>query len=105
MAISDTPPQTVVDPFLDPRPLPRSRVSWVSEAAWLRVRHGEWVVLVTRETRAQARTMASQINRGVLWAFQPAGDFEAWADGSVVKARFLGDGLLPELRVLETEAS
>lgn len=97
--MTNSTPDAVVDPFIDPRPLPKGRVSWVAEAAWLRMRHGEWVVLVTRDTRNGAGTTAYQISRGVLWAFQPAGDFEAKAVGNEVHVRYLGDGLLPELVV------
>lgn len=71
------------------------RVSWADEAAELRAHRGEWRLLVERKTRDGARTTASQINRGVLWAFTPAGDFEARVDprSNEVHVRYLGDGL------------
>lgn len=71
------------------------RVSWVIEADQLREHPAEWGLLAVRATRHGARSMASQINRGALWAFQPAGDFEARAEGNEVHARYLGDGELP----------
>lgn len=69
------------------------RVSWVAEAAELRAHHGEWRLLVDRDTRDGARCTASQINRGALYAFRPAGDFEARVEGTAVHARYLGDGV------------
>lgn len=57
-----------------------------------RARRGEWILLATRNTRAGARCTASQINRGLLRAFTPAGDFEARVEGNRVSARYLGDG-------------
>lgn len=69
-----------------------NRVSWAAEAAELRANRGEYRLLVVRKTRDGARCTASQINRGALYAFRPAGDFEARTEGGYVYARFLGDG-------------
>jgi hypothetical protein len=69
-----------------------TRVAWTEQAAQLRAHPGEWFPLVTRPTRHGARSLASQINRGALYAWRPAGDFEARAEGLEVHARFLGDG-------------
>lgn len=71
------------------------RASWTDEAAELRAHRGEWRLLVERKTRDGARTTASQINRGVLWAFNPPGDFEARVDRhkNEVYVRYLGDGI------------
>lgn len=69
-----------------------ARVTWLEQADKLRHNRGEWSLLVTRPTRHGARSLASQINRGALYAFRPAGDFEARAEGLEVRARFLGDG-------------
>lgn len=69
-----------------------NRVSWVAEAATCRERRGEWILLATRNTQAGARCTASQINRGLLRSFTPAGDYEARVEGDRVWARFLGDG-------------
>ena len=69
-----------------------NRVSWADEAAELRANHGEWHLLCVRKTRDGARCTVSQINRGVLWAFRPAGDYEAYAQHGHVYARYLGDG-------------
>ena len=72
------------------------RVTWLAEANDLRANRGEWQLIVARPAtpagRHGARSMASQINRGALYAFRPAGDFEARAEGSEVHARYLGDG-------------
>lgn len=69
-----------------------NRVSWVDEAQERRDSRGQWALLTARRNQHGARTMASEINRGALWAFQPAGDFEAEAHGRTVWVRYLGDG-------------
>lgn len=69
-----------------------NRVSWAAEAAELRANRGEYRLLVVRKTRDGARCTVSQINRGALYAFRPAGDFEAYAQHGYVYARYLGDG-------------
>jgi hypothetical protein len=71
------------------------RVTWAAEAAELRAHPGEWRMLVKRDTRTGAYTCASQINRGVLTSFRPAGDFEAHRRDREVWVRYLGDGALP----------
>ena len=68
------------------------RVSWVAEAEKMRANPGEWQRLADRQTRARAYTLLSQVNRGVLYSFRPAGDFEAKRIHSEVWARYLGDG-------------
>jgi hypothetical protein len=37
--------------------------------------------------------MVSEINRGRLWAFQPAGHFEAYCARNWVYVRYLGEGV------------
>jgi len=69
-----------------------ARVTWLEQTEKLRANPGVWFPLVTRATRDGARSLVSQINRGVLYAWRPAGDFEARAEGLEVHARFLGDG-------------
>jgi hypothetical protein len=73
-----------------------ARVAWLEEAARLRANSGEWQLIATRPVtpggRHGARSMASQINRGALYAFRPPGDFEARTEGHEVHARYLGDG-------------
>jgi hypothetical protein len=70
--------------------------TWTQEADELRENPGEWRMLTDRETNSRAYTMANQINRGVLFSFRPAGDFEAERRGTQVWARYLGDGELPD---------
>jgi hypothetical protein len=70
-----------------------NRVSWMAEAEQLRNDRGEWRLLCVRKTRDCARMTVSQINRGALYAFRPAGDFEAYAQHGAVYARYLGDGM------------
>lgn len=69
-----------------------ARVTWLGQAHEMRRSPGRWFPLATRATRDGARSLASQINRGVLYAFRPAGDYEARVQGLEVHARFLGDG-------------
>lgn len=63
---------------------------WRVEAAMLRANPGKWLPLATRNTPAHARATASQVNRGLLHAFAPAGSYEAIADGLQVRARYRG---------------
>jgi len=78
------------------------RVSWVEETALMRAKPGQWVVLAERrggagrrrDARHGVRSMIRQIDLGLLWAFQPAGDYEGRANGWTVEARYLGDGSL-----------
>lgn len=57
---------------------------------------GEWVLLTRRGSWPAARTMVFEVNHGRLWAFQPAGDFEAYGDRETngVYVRYLGEGAL-----------
>lgn len=76
---------------VETRRLP-ARVSWVAEANNLRRIRGTWMLLTTKPNKNAAWTTSWQINRGVLWAFQPCGDFEARVMGTGVWVRYLGDG-------------
>jgi len=73
----------------------RGRRSWVEQAGDLRHRRGQWRLLTWRRNWHTARTMVSEINRGRLLAFTPAGDFEAYGDRDTlaVYARYLGNGV------------
>jgi hypothetical protein len=72
------------------------RVAWLDEAADARAHQGQWRLVTVRDTRTSAYTVCSQINRGILYAFRPPGDYEARREGNAVWVRYLGDGQLPE---------
>jgi hypothetical protein len=71
-----------------------SRTAWKAEAAMLRRAPGKWARVsekTGKDAYGAAQTLAYNIRRGKLRAFQPAGDFEARASGGVVWVRFVGE--------------
>jgi hypothetical protein len=79
--IWEDPPAPVKKPLL-----------YTDEVEAMRQQPRKWMRLVERGSSSSARTLASEINRGVHRVFTPAGDFESEHRGCFVYARYLGDG-------------
>lgn len=56
----------------------------------LKDRPGEWHRVEISKTSGAAAVRAYKIRRGKVWAFTPAGDFDARGSGSEVYARYVG---------------
>jgi hypothetical protein len=81
----------------DPPPPARTpRTSWAPRAEAMREHPRRWLRLTERKSTNAATTFVNEINKGLLRAFEPAGDFEARCCGAVVYARYLGAGELEE---------
>lgn len=76
----------------DPPPPAKKPLRHADEVEAMKEKPGEWLRLAERGSPSSARTLASEINRGMHRVFRPAGYFESEHRGCLVYARYLGDG-------------
>jgi hypothetical protein len=79
-------------------PPAQRRITWgrhYEVASRLRAKPGEWAVVGVYNASNTAASIARQVNRGAMAAYQPAGSFEAMSrtvDGEYrAYARFVGE--------------
>ena len=79
--------------MLEKRPAPahnRSRDAHTEVTDHLKRNPGEWFKIASKDTQNAAANMAWKINNGLILAFRPEGDFDAYSTGKDVVARFVG---------------